>query len=79
MLAKLIATRVKEKGWSQTELAREAGLSKGLISLILGGHLLNITADTAGKLGEALDIPAEQVVAAALLDLKQARTMTARS
>ena len=76
MLTQIIGAQLREKGWSQSDLSRASGLSKGLISLILSGHLLNITVDTAGKLATALDIPSEQISNAALADIREAKAVT---
>lgn len=77
MLAQLLKTGMLAKGWSQNTLADTSGLGQATISLLLNKRLFNITPLTANKLAVALDIPVEQVMAAALSDVKHALASTA--
>jgi len=49
---------LEERGWSQTEFAEILGRPVGLVNDIITGRR-GITAETAGLLGEAFDVPPE--------------------
>ena len=55
-----LLVEMKERGWSQSELARRAGVSPTAISDVLSGRR-NIGKDLATSIAEALRIPAKQV------------------
>lgn len=52
----------KEKGWSQTELARRAGVKQGVLSDIESGKTKNPRSDTLAAIALALDVPMEKLI-----------------
>ena len=54
-----VSVRVKElregRGWTQTELAERAGITRVTLSRIENGHTKGIDFDTLDKLAKALD------------------------
>lgn len=52
---------MNRREWSQSDLARESGLSRQLISYILSGKSKSPDAETINKLALALNIPVEIV------------------
>ena len=56
-LAELVIQRLKSNGWSQRDLAQEAGLKEAYISRILHSDA-NCTFESAGKILFALEIKA---------------------
>jgi len=61
-LAVLVLHRLKEKGWSQKQLAESAGMKESFISRIIYANS-NCTFDVAGRILFALDVTAEIVPA----------------
>ena len=72
MLAALIKAAMEQKGWSQPRLAAEAGISTGMVSMVCSGQVVNITPRMADKFAAPLGLDAEQVMAAALADVRSA-------
>jgi transcriptional regulator with XRE-family HTH domain len=62
-----IAERVfllrEDRGWSQTRLAKEAGISITTVSSLERGYSQKITSPTMRKLARALDMTIEELVA----------------
>ena len=50
-----------EKGFTQRSLARAAGVSPGIINMVVGGERSNIRSDTRGKIAEALGVEIRQI------------------
>lgn len=61
LFAQRIRSKMDEKGWSQSELARQAGVGRDLISGYVNAKTLP-TRDNAGKLAAALDLPPEMLM-----------------
>ena len=63
-LKKAIAARIayilREKGWSNNQLGREAGLQKSYISSVMTGSA-NLTLESIAKLENALKTPIIQI------------------
>jgi len=73
MLAELIQAEMRTKQWkSRDPLIRKSGLSQAMISKLVRGEIVNISAHTADRLAFALNIPADLVFAAALADVRKA-------
>ena len=47
----------KQKGWSQRELAKRAGISRGYLSVIEGKRPPDVTVDVIQKMAKALRMP----------------------
>lgn len=54
-IARLVATRMAERGWNQSDLVREAGINKNTVSDLLGGRTTPSVA-TLGKIEQALGL-----------------------
>lgn len=55
-----IDTEVKANGWSYSELARRAGISRGAVSNTMNGHN-SVTWDFCASIARALSTPIEEV------------------
>ena len=74
MLAELLRAQMKARGWqSRDPLIRKSGLSQAQISKLVRGERVNITVDTADCLASALDISAEEILRAALADVRASK------
>jgi len=58
-IANRLAEARRERGWTQSELARQSGVGRAHITRIEGGHLPGVTADTVRKLAQALGITSD--------------------
>jgi transcriptional regulator with XRE-family HTH domain len=52
----------ERKGWSQSELARRAGISQGVLSDIESGRTKNPRSDTLAAIARALKVPIEKLL-----------------
>jgi plasmid maintenance system antidote protein VapI len=55
LLLALVATH-EEDGRNRTALARQAGISKTYLSLLLGGHRESVSSDVATRLSEVFGV-----------------------
>ncbi len=60
-VAARIASILKEKGWSNNQLGREAGLPKSYVSTVMAGEA-NLTLETLEKIEDALKVPIIRVL-----------------
>jgi transcriptional regulator with XRE-family HTH domain len=65
MLGALILAERRQRGWTQAELGRRAGLSHTRVWEIEGGRALRVSRHTLAGLAVALEIPVERLEAAA--------------
>jgi len=63
MLGDMVRTAREKIGWSQSELARRAGLTSGHISQIEAGKRLNPRGNVVQAIAQALGISAESLYA----------------
>jgi len=59
--AEWLANQLERKGWSAARLAKEAGVSKTVISRILQRKVQHPKPETCRAIAEALDVPVETV------------------
>ena len=52
----------QKKGWTQTELARRAGVKQGVLSCIESGRTKNPRSDTLAAIAAALGVSVEQLM-----------------
>ncbi|MBO5968276.1 MAG: helix-turn-helix transcriptional regulator [Clostridia bacterium] len=52
----------EKKGWTQTELARRAGVKQGVLSYIESGKTKHPRSDTLGAIAFALGVPVEKLI-----------------
>lgn len=62
--AEWLENELRERGWTQTELARRAGMSRAAISMLVNGRN-HPKAETCIALARGFDLPAETVLMAA--------------
>ena len=60
-VAARIASILKENGWSNNQLGREAGLPKSYISTVMAGEA-NLTLETIAKIEDALKVPIMKIL-----------------
>ena len=65
MLGEWIRLQREQRGWSQSELARRAGLSATAINLLESNRRRQPQSDTAQKLARAFDLSVEEMYRAA--------------
>ena len=51
-----------KKGWSQSELARRAGVKQGVLSYIECGRTKHPRSDTLAAIAKALGVPVEKLI-----------------
>lgn len=54
----------QKKGWTQTELARRAGVRQGVLSYIESGKTKHPRIDTLGAIAKALGVPVGKLMKA---------------
>ena len=59
---KLIKTLRERRGWSQSELARKAGIRQGVLSDIESGKTKHPRIDTIAAIAQALGVPMEKLM-----------------
>ena len=59
---KLIKTLRERRGWSQSELARKAGIRQGVLSDIESGKTKHPRVDTIAAIAQALGVPMEKLM-----------------
>lgn len=52
----------QEKGWSQSELARRAGIKQGVLSYIESGRTPHPRIDTLMAIAKALEVPIDELL-----------------
>lgn len=52
----------QKHGWSQSELARRAGVKQGVLSCIESGRTKNPRVDTLSAIAAALGVPVERLI-----------------
>ena len=52
----------QKKGWTQTELARRAGVKQGVLSCIESGRTKNPRSDTMAAIAAALGVSVERLM-----------------
>jgi transcriptional regulator with XRE-family HTH domain len=52
----------QKKGWTQTELARRAGVKQGVLSCIESGRTKNPRSDTLAAIAAALGVSVERLM-----------------
>ena len=52
----------QKKGWTQTELARRAGVKQGVLSCIESGRTKNPRSDTLAAIASALGVSVERLM-----------------
>lgn len=58
----MIKTLRERRGWSQSELARKAGIRQGVLSDIESGKTKHPRIDTIAAIAQALGVPMEKLM-----------------
>ena len=58
----MIKTLRERRGWSQSELARKAGIRQGVLSDIESGKTKHPRVDTIAAIAQALGVPMEKLM-----------------